>query len=242
MKKINFIIILLIFCVGCLSAYDNPTSQVDRLELDWWKERHEAMVKVVQEKQNSRLVFIGDSITHAWGGEPISDYKTGDEVYRQYFSSYNPINLGISADRTEHVLWRLDNGAIDGLSPDYFVLHIGTNNIGHYPDMTPEDVFAGINAIIDKLKSSSPNSTIILMKIFPRSYRPDAMREKINIVNNLLEEKYTADIKVKLLDIGHNFLYRSGNIKSLLMPDFLHLSVKGYKIWAEALIEIMEQV
>src|SRR5262249_29418296 len=102
------------------------------------------------------LLFLGDSITQGWGQ---------NEAWKKHYGPRNAANFGIGGDRTQHVLWRLDSGEIDGIAPKVVVLMIGTNNVG---SNKPEEIAEGVRAIVDKLRAKLPKSKILLLGIFPR--------------------------------------------------------------------------
>lgn len=190
---------------------------------DWWKARQAAFNERIKQG-NADLLFIGDSITQGWEG-------AGKEVWAQFYGDRNAVNLGIGGDRTEHVLWRLDNGNIDGISPKLAVIMIGTNNAG---DNSAEEIGDGITAIVQKLRAKLPDMKILLLAIFPRGEKPDATREKIAAASAIGAK--TADGKnVFFLDIGSEFLEDDGTLTKEVMPDLLHLSPMAYLREAQAL-------
>ena len=194
---------------------------------DWWKQRQQLMNQRVAELgTKAEVIFIGDSITQGWEGE-------GKEVWAQYYTPRNAINLGIGGDRTQHVLWRLENGNLKGLKPKAAVVMIGTNN-SNGEDNTVSQIADGVAAIVQKLRSTLPDTKILLLAIFPRGESPNAQRGKVLQVNQIIAK--LADQKsVFSLDLGPQFVDSEGLIPRSLMPDFLHLSPAGYQVWAEAL-------
>jgi hypothetical protein len=143
------------------------------------------------------------------------------------------VNLGIGGDRTQHVLWRLDNGNLNGLKPKAAVLMIGTNN-SNGEENTPGQIVDGVAAIVMKLRDKLPDTRILLLAIFPRSENYSAQRGKLAMINQALRR--LADEKsVFWIDLAHQFLNSDGTIPRELMPDYLHLSARGYAIWAEAI-------
>lgn len=198
---------------------------VDR-EAGWWQARHEAMnTRVAQ--GNVDLIFIGDSITQGWEG-------SGKAVWDEYYAARNAVNLGISGDRTQHVLWRLDHGNIDGISPKAAVIMIGTNN-SNGQDNTVTEIADGIRAIVTRLRTQLPEMQILLLDIFPRGADTNPQRGKILQVNQLARKVADRDEKVHYLAIGHHFVKDDGTISKAVMPDSLHLSPAGYQIWANAI-------
>lgn len=181
----------------------------------------------VQENQGAiDLLFIGDSITQAWE-------SAGSEVWNEFYGNRKALNIGISADRTQHVLWRLENGNIDGIDPELTVLMIGTNNSGAERN-TPPEILAGVKAVVEKIRSSLPGTNILLLGIFPRGTEFNDQRGVITQVNQALS-KMDGRENIHFLDIGHAFLEPDGSISEEIMPDALHLSPAGYRIWAESI-------
>jgi lysophospholipase L1-like esterase len=189
-----------------------------------WMDRHEAMNARVKQG-NVDLIFIGDSITHGWEG-------TGKTVWQKFYANRNAANLGISGDSTQHVLWRLDNGNIDGISPKLAVVMIGTNNAS---GNTPEQIVAGIKAIVERLRTKLPETKVLLLAIFPRGpNNDDPRRQAVMKVNELLPQLADGRM-VYYLDLGPMFVAADGTLTKEIMPDLLHPSRKGYEIWAEAI-------
>jgi beta-glucosidase len=189
-----------------------------------WMRRHESFNERVKQGRVD-LIFIGDSITQGWEG-------AGKNVWAEFYGHRNAVNLGIGGDRTQHVLWRLDHGNIDGISPKLAVLMIGTNNSG---SNTPEQIAEGVKAIVEKLRAKLPATKILVLAIFPRGETKDDPRRKVNEAANALIQKLADDQWVFYLDIGPKFLAPDGTLSREVMPDLLHLNEKSYRIWAEAI-------
>ena len=189
-----------------------------------WKKRHEGFVAIAK-KGDVDVVFLGDSITDGWRGKPKA-------IFEAAFGAHKPLNFGVSGDRTQHVLWRIQNGEIDGLKPKAAVIMIGTNNIGQNNAEPPASAVAGIQAIVAHLKKSTPDTKILLLAVFPRGEKPDhPHRVAVKEINDAIAKLDG----VRYLDIGPKFLQPDGTISKEIMPDFLHLSEKGYQIWADAI-------
>lgn len=202
------------------------------------EKRHESF-NVTSKKGEAQLVFLGDSITHGWDGK-------GKAVWEKYWAPLKAANFGIGGDRTEHVLWRLQNGNYDGLKPKLTVLMIGTNNTGHVNrpqkelngavyQCSAEQTAEGVKQIIDTLKQKCPGMKILILGIFPRGAdNNDKMRQQ-NITTNGLISKFADNSTVFYTDIGSKFLTSEGVLPKEIMPDLLHPNEKGYEIWAEAI-------
>lgn len=200
--------------------------------VDWADGYHQAML-VREKKPDLQLVFLGDSITMMWRSQ--SGYEGGTPVWEQYYALRNTGNFGISGDRTEHILWRItEGGDLDGLSPKVLVLLIGINNYGQ-THSTPQDVSAGISTIVGYLKTKLPETKILLLGVFPCNDRPEnPVREWVRQVNSRI--KPLADRqRVWYLDMGDKFVEPDGTITREKLRDLLHLSEKGYWIWAETM-------
>jgi beta-glucosidase len=187
--------------------------------------RHERFNERVKQG-NVDLIFIGDSITQGWEG-------AGKDVWAKHYAKRNAVNLGIGGDRTQHVLWRLDHGNIDGIAPKLAVLMIGTNN-SNGSDNTAEEIAAGITAIVEKLRAKLPQTKVLVLAIFPRGPKPNPQREK-NAKASEIAAKLADGKMVLFLDIGNKFLEADGSLPKEIMPDYLHLTPRGYEIWAEAI-------
>ena len=185
---------------------------------------HENFVKVAQEGK-AELVFLGDSITAGWGSKK--------NIWDTAFGQYKPANFGIGGDRTQHVLWRITNGELDGIKPKAVVLMIGTNNS---KTDSAEGIADGIKVIVETIRSKQPQAKILLLAVFPRGEKvsPNSDRDKLNQVNAIIA-KLDNGKNIHFLDIGSKFLQPDGSISKDDMPDFLHLSEAGYQIWADAI-------
>lgn len=202
----------------------------------WWEPRHEMRKKEALE-QKPQIVFLGDSITHFWESR-------GKAVWDRYFAKgrYKALNLGFSGDRTEHVLWRIDNGAFDGYEAKAIVLMIGTNNSGHwkFEDEPPTDTIIGIREIIRRLKAKQPKAKIVLCSIFPRGRKADDPTRIRNQVVNREIRKFADAKDVLWCDFGEQFLMADGFMPAEIMPDALHPGEAGYEIWASAVMPFLD--
>ena len=189
-----------------------------------WLTRHQSFNKRVAEG-NVDLVFIGDSITQGWEG-------SGKGVWAKFYSKRNAVNLGIGGDRTQHVIWRLDNGNIKDIKPKAAVIMIGTNNSG---SNTPEQIAEGVAVIVKQLRTKLPETRILLLAVFPRGTDKNDKRRQVNEKTNAIFMKLADGKHVHYLDLGPHFLAKDGTLSREIMPDLLHLSEKGYTIWAECM-------
>ena len=210
---------------------ESAVTPVDPVE----KSRHNDFMRQIKVAHGDfDFVLVGDSITDGWP-------KKGADSYAR-FAPWKPLDLGVSGETTEEVLWRLLNGELDGIYPKVVMIMIGTNNIGHYGDEKPEWVAAGIKKIIETVRAKQPQAKILLLAIFPRGATPkDALRQKNDQVNAMLPA--LADGKnVFFMDIGPKVLDPQGNLSKEIMPDLLHPNDQGYRIWIEAVRPKLEEL
>jgi lysophospholipase L1-like esterase len=172
------------------------------------------------------LLFIGDSITQGWEG-------AGKPVWGHYYGGRKALNIGIGGDKTQHLLWRFEHGNLDGLKPKVAVLMIGTNNSGEERNNTG-DIVAGVTKVVAALRARLPDTKLLLVGIFPRGQTFNYQRGQVTQVNQTIRKLADGE-NVLWLDFGHEFLAADGSLPKDIMPDSLHLSEKGYVIWAEAM-------
>jgi len=219
------------FLLGCfflflagrtIHAASEGPSGAHRLKEASWKKRHERLVTEARSKRVD-VMLLGDSITQGW-----ADHR----VWRATFSGKNVLNAGISSDGVEHVLWRVKNGLLDRARPKVVVLLAGVNDLSR---AKPEQIAATSDAIIDEIRLRSPKTKILLLGVFPSGAEPThKRRSRITALNSLLARQADGQ-KVVYLDIGRKFLETDGRLSKSVMYDHLHLTLKGYEIWAEAM-------
>jgi len=199
----------------------------------WWTTRHEHTLERIRQDEVD-LLMIGDSITQGWS-------KEGRRIWDAYYGRRRAVNLGFNSDRTEHVLWRLDHGEIDGIAPKLVVLLIGTNNTGARHD-PPEETAAGIRAILTTLQTRLPDTKILLLGVFPRSASADDPLRRSNAAINDRLRAYADDQQVFFLDLSRHFLDNRGRLSQDLMPDYLHPSERGYQVWADGMEGVIRKL
>jgi beta-glucosidase len=189
-----------------------------------WMQRHESFNQRVKQG-NVDLIFIGDSITQGWEG-------AGKKVWEEHYGKRNAVNLGIGGDRTQHVLWRLDHGNIEGISPKLAVIMIGTNNAG---TNTSQEIADGVETIVKKLRKELPETKLLVLGIFPRGEDKSNKARQVNEGANEKIAKLADDKMIFYQDLAPVFLNDDGTLSKEIMPDLLHLSEKGYRIWGESI-------
>ncbi len=200
---------------------------------DWpeWQSQVEALTARLRINQAgvaslgaARIVFLGDSITQGWHGD----------VFRLFYQHRGGLNLGISGDATQSLLWRLDHGHWPaGLQPAAIILMVGTNNIGQ--GQRPEDVAIGIGRIIERLQRLSPSARILLLGVLPRGAGPqDPARQPIARLNQMIAA--CADQRSVLYhEPGSTMLDGQGQLHEWIAWDRLHLTQVGYAMLSAAI-------
>lgn len=196
-----------------------------------WIDRHNGFVARARDG-GVDLLFVGDSITDAWRNR-------GKSVWTERYEPLRAANFGIGGDRTEHVLWRLQNGELDGINPKVTVLMIGTNNT-HRDSAT--QIVEGVTTIVKEIRQRTPNTKILLLAIFPRAEKADhPLRQKINEINPQIA-KLDDGKHIFFLDINDKFLQPDGVVPASIMPDFLHPNEEGYRIWGDAMADKLAEL
>ena len=190
--------------------------------------RHQGYVAIAA-KGGVDLLLMGDFLTDDFRG----NNKNGvPAIYERAFGRYRPANFGQGGDYTQHVLWRLQNGELDGITPRVMMLMIGgTNGSNGEPG---ERIAEGVKAIIACVRQKSPGTKILLLSVLPWDANPGSRRDRHVAVNQHLPALDDGGKTVKYVDISRKFLAPDGTIPKDLMPDGAHLSDKGYQMWADA--------
>ncbi|GDX40658.1 acetylhydrolase [Armatimonadota bacterium] len=208
-----------------------------------WSERHEA-VKAQFKKQAVDLIFVGDSITHMFGGVPTSNRVLGGDLWEKHFAPRNAVNLGFGWDRTQQVVWRLQNGELEGIHPKVAVVLIGTNNIAPHNARgnTNEETVEGIKAVCAAIRQKSPRTKVLLLGILPRDQQANTLhRHRIQQINAELR-KLNGKHGITFLDFGSRFLQPDGAMLPNITTDFLHPNEQGYRIWIEAMEPVLSKL
>ncbi len=190
------------------------------------------------------IYFEGDSITRRWGA---TDYPQLLANWNQNFFGWNAADFGWGADTIQNILWRLDNGELDGVNPRIIVLLAGTNNVGNpalpsSEDVAAADITKGLRAILQVMREKAPAATIVIMGIFPRNDKPAVMPVIDGINGNL--SKLADGEKIRYLNVNDRLADRDGKLFDGMMNarDKLHPAINGYQVWADALKPIFTEL
>lgn len=203
--------------------------------------------ELLEKRKKGRIdvYFLGDSITRRWGTSD-AQYKHFLDNWRQNFFGWNAANFGWGGDTTQNILWRLHNGELDQVNPKVIVLLAGTNNVGRTSPVRDQDsrvaeISRGIKAILDYCRRKAPGATIILMGILPRNDNM-AVMPIINKINERIA-KFADGKKIRYLNINDRLADKDGKLyQGMTIPDGLHLDVKAYQVWADALKPIFTEL
>lgn len=179
------------------------------------------------------ILFVGDSLTDRWP-------RVGEWSWLKLAPS-RPADFGVEGECTEHLLWRLEHGELDAISPKVVVVLIGSNNVFYFADEKPEWTASGVEKIVMQIRKRSPVSKVLLLGIFPRDEKDSRVRRTIAAVNRGIQ-RLDDGAHVRFADIGAQFLDANGNIPSDIMPDKVHLSAKGYALWYRSLESILPEM
>lgn len=223
-----------------LQAADRPAPRTDA-------NSQLAHAQLLEKARQGRidLYFVGDSITRRWGASD-EQYRALLENWRRNFHGWNAANFGWGGDRTQNILWRLTNGELDGVNPKVIVLMAGTNNVGRESPQGPTDsrvaeTTRGIKAILRLLRRKAPRATILLMGITPRNDNMEVM-PLVNEINKQIA-KLADGKRIRYLNINDRLADREGRLyEGMHNGDRLHLDLKGYQVWADALKPILTEL
>lgn len=189
------------------------------------------------------IYFEGDSIVRRWGA---IDYPQLLAHWNQSFHGWNAADFGWGSDTLQNILWRLQNGELDGVYPKVVVLQAGTNNIGNIlppegEDKRVKDILEGFKAILNVIQVKAPNATIIVTGIFPRNDNM-AVIPLIYKVDETLS-KLADGKRILYLDINAKLADHAGKLyKGMMNGDGIHPALEGYQVWSQALKPILTKI
>ena len=203
---------------------------------DWWVQNND-INQLLKAKKNLDIVFLGNSITQGIGGErPNVTYKGGKPYFEKTFAGFKWESAGISGDRTQHVMWRLQNGNYASAQPKLLVLTIGVNN---FNEDSGEETAEGIKLILDWLKKNMPKTKVILIGPLPTGLHPNSNnRIKYEQVHAII--KNFANSQITYYPLTKYFIKDDGELNlNYCSGDGIHLIAQGYELWANALKDVV---
>jgi len=199
---------------------------------------HQQLVEKAK-KGGIDIYFVGDSITRRWGA---TDYPEFLANWNTNFFGWNAANFGWGADAIENILWRLENGELDGVNPRIIVVLAGINNVGTFPRGAEkvENITRGLKAIVKVCQEKAPDAVIILTALFPRNDNMAVIPE-INQINENIN-KMADGRKIRYLNVNDKLADKDGKLFEGMSKDRLHPTLKGYEIWADGLKPIFTEI
>jgi lysophospholipase L1-like esterase len=221
-----------------VTAHVDASAAIPKKDTGNFVKRHESFLARAKAGPIG-LLFLGDSITDNWSKAP--------HIWQAYYEKYQPANFGIGGDTTQNVIWRIENGELDGIHPRVVVLMLGTNNTATH---SAEEIFAADKKIVEMIRAKIPETKVLLLAIFPRGVRKnrdgsiDTGEEKMAIIRQVNADLTKLDDgkNVRYLDIGTQFLGQDGKIPFTIMPDQLHPNAAGYQLWADAMQPLLDEM
>jgi len=221
-------------CAQSNRPADRPAPRTDRNS----QIAHEQLLEKAR-KGGIDVYFLGDSITRRWGA---TDYPEFLANWNTNFFGWNAANFGWGADRIENILWRVENGELDGVNPKIIVVLAGINNVGTVPgdDARVEDITRGLKALLNVCQQKAPGAVIVLTALFPRNDNM-AVVPMINRINENLANIADGK-KIRYLNLNDKLADKDGKLFEGISKDKLHPTLKGYQIWADGLKPIFTEI
>ncbi|ELU09241.1 hypothetical protein CAPTEDRAFT_156453 [Capitella teleta] len=189
-----------------------------------WMSLHQRFIAEAKERE-PEVLFIGDS---------LMQNLALTELWEKLFVPMHCLNFGVGGDQTQHVLWRIQNGELENISPKVIVLLVGTNNHGHTAQQTAEGILEISRAITQK----QPQGQLIVMALPPRGQKPNPLREKIATINQIVSDEIATISGAQFFNVDASlFVNADGEISPQDMHDYLHLTKRGYQKLAEPLLD-----
>lgn len=182
------------------------------------------------------LYFLGDSITRRWGTSDVA-YADFYSHWKETFHGWNAGNFGWGGDTTRNILWRIENGELEGVAPKVIVVLAGTNDVGAG---RAGDVVPGVEAILRVISQKAPGARVVLMGVLPRRDKPEYARQ-IREINYELAARADGQ-RVLFVDVTEKLTDSNGKLRDEVTVDGLHLSLAGYRIWGDALVPVLESL
>jgi lysophospholipase L1-like esterase len=203
-----------------ISSASIPCTQYREPGMYDWEGRHQQLLKMNQDNP-PRTVFIGNSITHYWAGEPSNPLHRGEDSWKKFLDPLGTRNFGFGWDRVENVLWRVYHDELGGYQAERVLINIGTNNLHLNSD---EEILEGMELLLASVRIQQPQADILLLGLYPR--RDQEIRVS---TLNLKYAQLAGKLNVRYADVGQDLLKTDGKIDEALFTDGLHPNAEGYR-------------
>jgi len=209
-----------------------------------WLGKHERLMASAKENPNTEIVLLGDAFTQRWGDgaekEPLI------AAWQKQFGHHKTLNFGITAERTENLLWRLEHGALDGLSPKVVVLNIGMNNVSRMEKsgVTASSIAQGIALCVENIRKSVPAAHVVVVTLLPTDKPGSPVRDGIAKVNTALDGlQLDKDPMVQVLDLTTDLTNKDGTLRDdAYAYKHIYLGDGGYEVYAAKLNPILQKL
>ncbi len=216
---------ILVQPVGSAST-THPCTQYREPGMYDWEARHETLLSMNAAK-GPRTVFIGNSITHYWGGEPVHPLHRGEDSWKKVLEPLGARNFGFGWDRIENVLWRIYHDELDGFQAERVIVNIGTNNLHLNTD---EEILEGMELVLRAIRVRQPKADILLLGLYPRRQGEERVKGL-----NLKYARLAGGMNIRYADPGASLLNAEGKISEIYFTDGLHPNGEGYRRIAESI-------
>lgn len=216
-----------------------PVPKLEEDNYDWYC-RHERILREAK-AMNPEVVLIGDSITHHWAGIDSIGGKDATVYFKNAFVGKRVLDIGFGWDRIQNMLWRVENGELEGLDPKTIIIMAGTNNMTgtkNAPANNSTEIAEGVENLVMRVKEKCPRAKIVIMGILPRAGTASPMRKTAKATNSMLE-KFAKKRDMVFIDLSNKFIDESSERIAPLYRDQVHLAPQGYAIWAEAIKDFL---
>jgi len=243
--RFGFVLLGLMVSWPVFGAAKNPAAEPAQRD-DRWVRRHNHLIDDVKAHAGKvDVLFVGDAIVDNFREAQLGitsfskiDTGGGKTVWEEQWKPLNALNIGVAGDRTEHILWRLQNGGVAGIKPKVVVVLAGAANLLENSD---EQIAGGVKAVVQEVRKQLPEAKVLLMGIFPRGYTgKDPMQVRVKNINTQIAKLDDGGKTTKYLDIGNKFLDDKGGAIAEMMPDRANLNTKGYRVWTESIKGVVE--
>ncbi len=193
-------VLLLPVLLGAAKPPSIASEPVSRRDTSWWRQRFEEK-QVEMKYGHVDLLWLGDSITQDWERDGPQDWRNFAPIWQKFYGDRHAINLGFRGDSTCHLLWRLEHGELDGISPKAAILLIGANNFGHIHTNAAQ-TYEGIVVILDTLHRRLPATQVLLIGVLPSLRSPWISRNTRELNRHLTTLPAAKGSWLRYVDVG----------------------------------------
>jgi len=234
--KAKMMIGMVVLAAVCARAEEKPPSPdllpVTPLCDKWTIDRHNALVEQARTSP-IEVALYGDSLTQNFGNE-----EANRPIWDREMAPLKAGNFGISGNKVENLLWRLQNGELDKMKLKVAVVMIGTNNLGSPPKAVAE----GIKLVLQTIALRQPQARILLLGVPPAGWdATDEKRAAAKAINAVLAGYKQQNLCDAYLDWGGALLDADGTLSHQMSMDGYHYTPAGYEIYVKTVKPVLLQ-